>query len=230
VSQTAVKVVRLAASVLAGNDEQAARNRARLDAAGVLAVNLVAGPGAGKTSLIEATLAGLQGRARVGVIEGDLAGSVDAERVLRAGAAEALQINTEGGCHLEAAMVARALDDLDLAEIDLLIVENVGNLICPTHWALGEHLRVCLLGASEGHDKPIKYPDVFARADAIVLNKVDLIDLVGFERPAFEAAVRALNPGAPLFELSCRRGLGLAAWCDFLLARRAAIAEVAECA
>jgi hydrogenase nickel incorporation protein HypB len=230
VSATSVKVVSLAASVLAGNDELAARNRGRLGAAGILAVNLMAAPGAGKTSLIAATLASLRGRARLGVVEGDLAGSIDAERVLAAGAADAVQINTEGGCHLDAAMVARALDDLDLGELDLLVVENVGNLVCPSHWALGEHVRVCLVGAAEGHDKPIKYPDIFARADAVVLNKVDLIDLVGFERPAFERAVKALNPRAPVFELSCRTGAGVEAWVDWLLSQRRRIGEVCECA
>jgi hydrogenase nickel incorporation protein HypB len=229
VSATSVKVVSLAASVLAGNDELAARNRGRLGAAGVLAVNLMAAPGAGKTSLIAATLAALGGRARLGVIEGDLVGSIDAERVLAAGAADAVQVNTQGGCHLDAAMVARALDALDLGALDLLVVENVGNLVCPTHWALGEHIRVCLVGAAEGHDKPIKYPDVFARADAIVLNKVDLIDLVGFERPAFERAVAALNRTTPIFALSCRTHAGVEAWVDWLLSQRRRIGEVSEC-
>jgi hydrogenase nickel incorporation protein HypB len=221
VSATSVKVLSIGAGLLAGNDQRAARNRARLDAAGTFAVNLMAAPGAGKTSLIVATLAALGGRARLGVVEGDLAGSVDAERVLAAGAVDAVQVNTEGGCHLDAAMVARALDELDLGALDVLVVENVGNLVCPTHWALGEHARVCLVGAAEGHDKPLKYPAIFARADAIVLNKVDLIDLVGFERPAFERMVRALNPSAPLFELSCRTGDGVAAWVDWLLEKRA---------
>jgi hydrogenase nickel incorporation protein HypB len=230
VSATSVKVISLAASVLAGNDQLAARNRDRLGAAGTFAVNLMAAPGAGKTSLIAATLAALGGRARLGVVEGDLAGSVDAERVLAAGAAAAVQINTEGGCHLDAAMVARALDELDLAALDVLVVENVGNLVCPTHWALGEHVRVCLVGAAEGHDKPLKYPGIFARADAIVLNKVDLIDLVGFERPAFERAIGALNTGAPVFELSCRTGVGVGAWVDWLLAQRTRREGIVGCA
>jgi len=171
-----VQRVKVVQSLFHANDQAAEAIRTRCDEAGVVAVNLLAGPGAGKTSLITRTIAALAGVARVGVVEGDIAGSVDTERVLAAGAVDAVQVNTGGGCHLEAGMLARALDDLDLGAIDLLMVENVGNLICPTHWDLGEHARVCLVSAAEGDDKPVKYPDVFARSDAIVLNKIDLID------------------------------------------------------
>jgi hydrogenase nickel incorporation protein HypB len=118
-------------------------------------------------------------------------------------------------------MVERALADLDLAALDSVLIENVGNLVCPNHWALGEHLKVCVASTPEGHDKPVKYPEVFTASDAIVLNKVDLLDLTGFEREPFYAAVRALNPSAPVFELSCRTGQGLPAWVDWLMARRA---------
>jgi hydrogenase nickel incorporation protein HypB len=201
-----VKVVK---SLLANNDLVAAENRARLDAAGVLAINLMASPGAGKTSLIS-RLVGAVGTARLGVIEGDLAGSIDTEKVLAAGAADAVQINTGGTCHLEASMIRQALDSLDLAALDLLVIENVGNLICPTHWALGEHLKLCVLSTAEGHDKPLKYPEIFAVSDVIVVNKIDLIELVDFERPRFYELVRALNPQAPIFELSCRTGEGIA--------------------
>lgn len=216
-----VQHVTIVKSLLASNDRIAERNRARFRAAGVLAVNVIAGPGAGKTSLIVRTLEVLRDRARIGVIEGDIAGSIDAEKVLAAGAGDAVQINTGGGCHLEADMVERALDDLDLHRLDIVFIENVGNLVCPTHWALGEQLRLCLVSAAEGHDKPVKYPEIFTVSDAIVLNKIDLIELVDFDRAFFYESVRALNPGAPIFELSCRTGAGLAAWADWLWSQRA---------
>lgn len=217
---TAVKLVQIGQSVLAGNDDAASRNRQRLDDAGTIAINIIAGPGAGKTSLIVRSLEALTGRARTGVIEGDIAGSIDADRVLAAGAVDVVQINTGGNCHLEANMVDRALDDLNLNDMDLLFVENVGNLVCPTHWALGERLRICLVGASEGDDKPVKYPEIFAVSDVIVLNKIDLIDYVNFDREFFMTTVRALNPAAPVFELSCRTVEGFEPWIDWLLAQR----------
>jgi hydrogenase nickel incorporation protein HypB len=217
VSEATVKLVRIRESIFAGNDRLAARNRARFDAAGVLAVNLLAAPGAGKTSLIGRTIETLGASARVGVIEGDLAGNLDTRRVLDAGARDAVQVNTGGQCHLDAAMVGQALHALDLGALDLLFVENVGNLVCTTHWALGEHRRVCVVGAAEGHDKPVKYPEIFATSDAVVLNKIDLIDLVDFDRPAFRAAVRSLNHGAPIFEVSCRTGEGIGAWCEWVI-------------
>ncbi|NTU79454.1 MAG: hydrogenase nickel incorporation protein HypB [Chloroflexales bacterium] len=204
-----IKTVAIVKSLLENNDQIAAANGRRLAAAGVLAVNVIAGPGAGKTSLIIKTLEVLRAHARVGVIEGDIAGSIDTERVLAAGAADAVQINTGGSCHLEAAMVGRALERLELGQLDIVFVENVGNLVCPTHWALGEQMKLCLLSAAEGHDKPIKYPEIFAVSDVIVLNKVDLIELVDFEREQFYESVRALNPHAPIFELSCRSGQGV---------------------
>jgi hydrogenase nickel incorporation protein HypB len=204
-----IKIVSVVKNLLERNDEAAAANRQRLAAAGVLAVNVIAGPGAGKTSLIVRTMEALRGRAAVGVIEGDIAGTIDTAKVLAAGARDAVQINTGGNCHLEAGMVGRALDDLDLAAIDLLFIENVGNLVCPTHWALGEQLKLCLRSAAEGHDKPIKYPEIFAVSDVIVLNKVDLIELVDFDRGFFYESVRALNPRAPIFELSCRTRAGV---------------------
>jgi hydrogenase nickel incorporation protein HypB len=221
---TLTHTIPVGARLLAGNDRAAAGNRQRFDAAGILAVNVIASPGAGKTSLIIRTLDALRGRARVGVIEGDIAGRIDADRALAAGASGAVQINTGGGCHLEAHMIGPALDALDLAALDLVFIENVGNLVCPTHWALGEHLKLCVLSAPEGHDKPVKYPEIFAASDVIVLNKIDLIDLVDFERAQFYESVRALNPGAPIFEVSCRTGAGVAAWVDWLGRQRARVA------
>lgn len=215
-----IKTVKIFKNLLASNDEAAARNRERFVEAGVLAVNVMASPGAGKTSLIIKTMDALRGQARVGVIEGDIAGGIDTHKVLTAGAHDAVQINTGGNCHLEAHMVQQALDELKVSELDVVFIENVGNLICPTHWALGEQLRLCLLSAAEGHDKPIKYPEIFAISDVILLNKIDLLELVDFDREAFYESVRALNRQAPIFEISCRTGAGLSAWADWLLDQR----------
>lgn len=222
-SVQSVKIVNILEGLLAGNDQAAARNKERFSDAGVLAVNIMSSPGAGKTSLIIKTLAAVKGKARIGVIEGDIAGSIDTEKVVAAGAGDAVQINTGGNCHLEANMVDRALDRMDLASFDIMVVENVGNLVCPTHWALGEHLRLCILSTAEGHDKPIKYPQMFVQSDAIILNKIDLIELVDFERDFFYESVRALNPDAPIFEVSCRNGEGIAAWAEWLLDQRARV-------
>lgn len=213
----AVRIVNIVESLLVSNDEAAEVNRERLEQEGVLTINLMSSPGAGKTSLILRTINALNERARIGVIEGDIAGSIDTERVMAGGAGDAIQINTGGNCHLEANMVHRALDDLDLTAIDVLVIENVGNLVCPTHWALGEHLKLCLVGAAEGHDKPIKYPEMFAVSDVIVLNKIDLIEHVDFDRTIFYESIRALNRNAPIFELSCRTGEGTADWAGWLL-------------
>lgn len=210
------QTIKLVQNVLAGNDNAAEKNRARLDAAGVLAINIIAAPGAGKTSFISKTIQAMRDEARIGVIEGDIAGTIDTEKVLAAGARDAVQINTNGGCHLEANMVQRALDDFDLASLDLIFIENVGNLVCPTHWALGERIKLCLSSAAEGHDKPLKYPDIFAQSDVIVLNKMDLSELADFDRACFYEYVRALNRHAPIFEISCRTGAGIGAWSEWL--------------
>jgi hydrogenase nickel incorporation protein HypB len=222
-SVQSVKIVNILEGLLAGNDQAAERNKQRFSDAGVLTLNIMSSPGAGKTSLILKSLAAIGDRARIGVIEGDIAGSIDTEKVIAAGAKDAVQINTGGNCHLEANMVDRALDNLDLGDFDIMFVENVGNLVCPTHWALGEHLRLCVLSTAEGHDKPIKYPQMFVTSDAIVLNKIDLIELVDFERAFFYESVRALNPDAPIFEISCRSGEGIPAWADWLLEQRARV-------
>ena len=212
-----VKIVEIGESLLVSNDQAAERNRQRLNDTGVLTVNIMAAPGAGKTSLITRTLEALPSGSRVGVIEGDIAGKIDTEKVLAAGARDAVQINTGGNCHLEANMVDRALDDLHLEGLDIVQVENVGNLVCPTSWDLGEHLKVCVVGAAEGHDKPVKYPEMFIVSNAIVLNKIDLIEMVDFDREFFYQSVRALNPNAPIFEVSCRTGEGISSWADWLL-------------
>ncbi|MEJ2735130.1 MAG: hydrogenase nickel incorporation protein HypB [Anaerolineae bacterium] len=206
--------------ILSANDLVALENRKLLDEHHVLAVNVMASPGAGKTSLILRSLAALRGDRRVGVIEGDIAGRVDADKVAETGT-PVVQINTGGGCHLDAPQVQSALKQLPLDEIDLLFIENVGNLVCPTGFALGEQVKMMIANVPEGHDKPLKYPGMFTVVDALVLNKIDLLPYLDFDREAFRTAFRALNADAPLFEVSCKTGEGLAAWVDWLLDRSA---------
>jgi hydrogenase nickel incorporation protein HypB len=201
--------------VLSANDGLAQENRARLDAAGLLAINLVASPGAGKTTLIEQTVRALSQELRVAVIDGDLATQLDADRAAAAGA-QAVQINTGGECHLDAAMVRDGLAQLTLEALDLLIVENVGNLVCPAHFRLGTHKSVLVASVPEGDDKPYKYPGSYRGMDALVLNKVDLLPYVPFRAEHFWRGAQALNPGAARFEVSCLTGGGLEAWLDWL--------------
>jgi hydrogenase nickel incorporation protein HypB len=204
--------------ILSANDRVALENRQVLDRHGVLAVNVMAAPGAGKTSLILATIAALRGHLHVGVVEGDVAGRVDTDRIAATGT-PAVQINTGGGCHLDAPQVQIALGQLPLDRIDLLFIENVGNLICPTGFDLGEHRKVLIAHLPEGDDKPIKYPGMFTAVDALVLNKTDLAPHVDFNLAAFQTAFRALNPRAPLFQVSCKTGEGIEAWVAWLRAR-----------
>ncbi|MCS6845078.1 MAG: hydrogenase nickel incorporation protein HypB [Caldilineales bacterium] len=203
--------------VLSANDQIALQNRSVFDRYGIAVVNFMASPGAGKTSLVLRSIEGLRGRRRIGVIEGDLASRIDADRVAAAGA-PAVQINTGGGCHLDAPQVADALAGLPLAELDLLLIENVGNLVCPTNFLLGEHRRVLVASVPEGDDKPLKYPGSFVTMDAVVLNKIDLLPFVDFDVAAFERGVRAVNQRAPIFLLSCRTGEGLEPWLEWLAA------------
>jgi hydrogenase nickel incorporation protein HypB len=202
-------------NILIANDMVALENRKLLEEYGVVAVNVMASPGAGKTSLILRSIEALQGRLRVCVIEGDVAGRIDADKVAETGT-PVVQINTGGGCHLDAPQIQQALERLPLADVDLLFIENVGNLICPTGFALGEHINMMIAHVPEGHDKPIKYPGMFTVVDALVLNKMDLMPYLDFDRDAFRTAVRALNATAPLFEVSCKTGEGITAWVEWL--------------
>jgi hydrogenase nickel incorporation protein HypB len=204
--------------ILSANDRVAGDNRARLDSAGVFAINLMASPGAGKTSLILAALEALPGRLRLGVIEGDLAGSIDADRAAAAGI-PAVQINTGGECHLDAVMIRDVLDSLPLDRIDLLIVENVGNLVCPAAFKLGTHRNLLIASIPEGDDKPYKYPGMYRGVQALVVNKIDLLPYVPFRMDYFQRGVEALNPGLVTFPLSCRTGEGLPAFADWLAAQ-----------
>jgi len=217
------EVLPVVEKILSANDQIALENRKLLDEHGVLAVNVMASPGAGKTSLILGSIEALRGRLRAGVIEGDVAGHVDADKVAETGT-PVVQINTGGGCHLDAPQVQSALKQLPLDKIDLLFIENVGNLICPTDFALGEHVNMLIANVPEGHDKPIKYPGMFAAVDALILNKIDLMPYIDFDLEAFRTAVRALNAGAPLFEVSCKTGEGIEEWAEWILAQPHAVA------
>ena len=201
--------------ILSANDRLAQENRGLFNAAGVFAINIMASPGAGKTSLIEQTVRALQGKLRIGMINGDIATSLDADRAAAAGAL-AVQINTGGECHLDAVMVHEALLRMDLKSIDLLIVENVGNLICPAGFALGTHKSVLVASIPEGDDKPYKYPGMYRGVDAMVVNKIDLLPYVNFRMDFFQKGIQALNPGVIQFPLSCRTGQGLEPWLDWL--------------
>ena len=204
-------------NILSANDRLAAENQSRIDSAGVFAVNIMASPGAGKTSLIEQTLPRLKGKLRVAVVDGDIATSIDADRAAAAGAQAAIQINTGGECHLDAVMLHGALNQLDLTQFDLLIVENVGNLVCPASFKLGTHKSILVASVPEGDDKPYKYPGMYRGVDALVINKVDLLPYIDFRMDYFQRGVEALNPGVITFPISCRTGEGLDTWIDWLL-------------
>jgi hydrogenase nickel incorporation protein HypB len=208
--------------VLSDNDRAAAANRERFRAAGVYVMNLMSGPGAGKTTLLEKTAQALAGRARVAVIVGDIQTSRDADRIGRHGV-QTHQINTGGGCHLDARMIAAALDRFDLAALDVLIVENVGNLVCPAEFDLGEHDKVMILSVTEGADKPAKYPLMFCESRLMLMSKVDLLPHVDFVPEDAVADARALNPDLEVLRISSRTGEGLDAWYDWVLARRKAV-------
>ena len=201
--------------ILDKNDQLAAQLRQRFADNHVYVLDLLASPGSGKTSTILATIEALRDEFNIAVIEGDIASNVDAEKIKAQGIA-AVQINTGGACHLESAMVKRAVDVLDLERLDLIIIENVGNLVCPTDFDLGENAKVMILSVPEGDDKPLKYPGVFQIAQAVILNKVDTQPVFNFDRQAFESSVHQLNPRAPIFPLAATTGDGVDAWAAWL--------------
>ena len=201
--------------ILSANDRLALENQSRFDKANVFAINVMASPGAGKTSLIEKTVKGLEGHISIGMINGDIATSFDADRAQAAGAT-AVQINTGGNCHLDAAMVQSALSKLELGALDLVIIENVGNLVCPADFKLGTHKSVLVASIPEGDDKPYKYPGMYRGVNAVVINKIDLLPYVPFRMDFFKKGIEVLNPGVTQFELSCRTGEGLDGWLAWL--------------
>ena len=207
--------IKVLKNILSANDAIAKRNQERLDKHGILTVNVMSSPGAGKTSLIMRTINKLKPKTRVSVIEGDVASRVDADKVHEQGI-PVVQINTDGGCHLEANMTENALNNLPLEEIDLILIENVGNLICPAEFNLGEHKKAMLLSVPEGDDKPYKYPLMFTEADVVLVNKVDLLPYLDFNVEAFSKVVTGLNPRVKIFQVSCKTGEGLEAWFSWL--------------
>jgi hydrogenase nickel incorporation protein HypB len=209
-------VIDVLQDLLSANDRVAAHNRRHFDAHGVLAINLMSSPGAGKTALLEATIVALRDRYRIAVIEGDLQTDNDAARI-RAHGVPAIQITTGTACHLDAHLVHRALHDLPLAGLDLLFIENVGNLVCPASFDLGQHRNVTLLSATEGDDKPAKYPVIFLASDLVVLSKADLLDvLTDFDPERAAAALRALGGDTPMIRTAARRAPAIGPWLDWL--------------
>ncbi|MBN1161448.1 MAG: hydrogenase nickel incorporation protein HypB [Dehalococcoidales bacterium] len=211
----AVKVITVGEKILGTNDAKAEENKNRLEKNGIFTINIMSSPGAGKTSLILAAIKRFSRDIRIGVVEGDVASSVDAEKVNALGI-PVVQINTGGGCHLDAFMVEKGLNNLNLEEIDLLFIENVGNLICPNAYLLGEDIRLMIASMPEGDDKPYKYPAMFADSDVVILNKTDLLPYLDFSEKSFREVVTGLNPDVIIFPVSCKTGSGLTAWFTWL--------------
>jgi hydrogenase nickel incorporation protein HypB len=203
-------------NILSANDRIAQRNREMLNQLGVYAINIMASPGAGKTSFILKMLEALNGRLKIGVVEGDLATSIDAEKAMAAGL-PAVQINTGGECHLDAVMLADALPALPLRDLNLVVVENVGNLVCPANFQIGTHLNVLIASIPEGDDKPYKYPSMYRGMQVLIINKIDLLPYVPFDMDYFKRGVEVLNPGVAVFPVSCKTGENMDAWVDWLV-------------
>ncbi|MCB9418730.1 MAG: hydrogenase nickel incorporation protein HypB [Ardenticatenaceae bacterium] len=205
--------------ILNANDSLAVQNKDKLEANNVLGINVMASPGSGKTSVILRTIEALKDSLQLGVVEGDTAAvTIDADKVISAGM-PAVQINTGGQCHLDAVMLGNALPQMPLAEIDLMIVENVGNLICPASFALGTHFNVVIASIPEGDDKPYKYPNIYRGIDALILNKMDLLPYIDFDVDYFRRGIEILNPNARFFLMSCKTGEGVKEWADWLRQR-----------
>lgn len=205
----------IAQNILAVNETIASEIHQSLAARAIRTINVMSSPGAGKTTLLERTVERLRDQLKIGVIEGDIETSADAERMEAAGA-ETVQINTRGACHLEAHMVRDALAQLDLADLNLLVIENIGNLVCPASWDLGEDTRVVVASTTEGDDKPAKYPQMFAISQIMVINKIDLLPYVDYDIQKVRQHALKINPKLEIFEVSCRTGEGLDAWCKWL--------------
>jgi hydrogenase nickel incorporation protein HypB len=205
--------------ILAKNNRFAADNRRTFSEEGIFALNLVSSPGSGKTTILEQTLRELSGKLRSGVIEGDQQTDNDARRIAATGV-PVRQINTGAGCHLDAHMVGHALDDLPMGELDILFIENVGNLVCPAEFDLGEHHKVVVLSVTEGEDKPLKYPQMFHAADIMLLNKIDLLPYLDFDVDKCLDMARCVSPGIRIFQLSAKTGEGMAQWYEWLEKRQ----------
>ena len=206
-------------NILGENDRIAEENRKFFAEKKIFVVNLMGSPGSGKTSLLEKTLAKLSGKIKIAVIEGDLFTAKDAERIERQGV-QVVQINTSGGCHLDAQMVKRAAESLNLDEINLLIVENVGNLVCPAEFDVGENLKAVVLSITEGDDKPLKYPLIFKESAITLLNKIDLLPFTNFNLESAREDLTTLHPSLKIIETSCTKDIGIDEFCDWLLEKR----------
>jgi len=201
--------------ILEANDRIAAENRKIFDEAGVYVINVMSAPGAGKTSLIERTIKELNGKIKIGVIEGDIAGTDDAQRIESLGI-PVIQINTGSACHLDANMINEVLPDMPLKDMDLLIIENVGNLVCPAEFKVGENIKVMLLSIAEGDDKPLKYPLMFQESSALLLNKIDLLPYTNADLGKMKRDSLSLNSSLKIFDVSCKTGEGIREWADWL--------------
>jgi len=210
-----MSVITIERKVLEKNDEIARLNRALIEGHGLFSINIVSSPGAGKTSILERTIERLRGSVRIAVIEGDVQTDLDAQRVARYGV-PAIQIVTHGGCHLEAKLVQDALARLDLKELDLLVIENVGNLVCPANYDLGEALKVVVLSTTEGDDKPLKYPVMFRNSSVLIINKTDLLPYVSCDLETVRRNALQINPQLRIFETSCTTQTGIPEWCRWL--------------
>jgi hydrogenase nickel incorporation protein HypB len=207
--------IKVLKDILSANDRIAQENRKLLDKKGVFAINVMASPGAGKTSVILRTISGLKSKVRIGVIEGDVSSRIDADRIAKENV-PVLQINTGGECHLDANMVQRALKDMPLDDIDILLIENIGNLICTAEFKIGTHKNLVIASVPEGHDKPLKYPLMFTVADVILVNKMDLLPYSNFDLNAYKRAVRGLNEKVEVIEISCTTGQGIKRWLEWI--------------
>lgn len=211
--------VKVVTRILEANDRIAEENRRRFREAGVYVVNLMGAPGAGKTTLLERTILGLRDSVRVGVIEGDIAGTDDAERISATGI-PVVQINTGGACHLDANMINEVLPDVPLSDLDILVIENVGNLVCPAEFKVGEDVKVMLLSMTEGHDKPLKYPLMFQESSVLILNKIDLLSHLDVDINKVRRDALSLNPSMKIFEVSGKTGEGIGQWTEWLKGQR----------
>ena len=207
--------IKVLKDILSANDRIAQENRKLLDKKGVFAINVMASPGAGKTSVILRTISGLKSKVRIGVIEGDVSSRIDADRIAKENV-PVLQINTGGECHLDANMVQRALKDMPLDDIDILLIENIGNLICTAEFRIGTHKNLVIASVPEGHDKPLKYPLMFTVADVILVNKMDLLPYSNFDVNAYRKAVKGLNDKVEVIEISCTTGQGIKQWLEWV--------------
>jgi hydrogenase nickel incorporation protein HypB len=222
-----VRLIEVKEDILSDNNKMADEVRQRLQKTNSMLLNLMSSPGSGKTSLILRTAAGLKGSIRMGVIEADIESAVDAEKVASQGI-PAVQLRTGGFCHLDATMVTQGIDAMAISELDLIVIENVGNLVCPAEFDTGAHKNAMILSVPEGDDKPLKYPLMFSMCDVLLINKIDYLSLSDFNIPVFRERVLALNPNIRILEVSCKTGSGIEVWTDWLKAEVAAFKDRLE--